>query len=105
MFDGKFRAPVERAVKPIGDTLRRTRLSPDHLTLIGLLVGAGAGVAIGWGRLKLGLLLVVLAALPDLLDGALAKASGTSSQRGAFWASALVRWRELVRGYEISRAS
>lgn len=91
MFDGKFRAPVERAVKPIGDTLRRTRMSPDHLTLIGLIIGAGAGVAIGWGRLTLGFLLVVLAALPDLLDGALAKASGTSSQRGAFFDSVIDR--------------
>lgn len=91
MFDGKFRAPVERAVKPIGDTLRRTKLTPDHLTIMGLVVGAAAGVAIGAGALKLGLLLVVLAALPDLLDGALAKASGTSSQRGAFFDSVIDR--------------
>lgn len=91
MFDGKFRAPVERAVKPIGDSLRRTRLTPDHLTFVGLIVGAGAGVAIGWGALRLGLLLVVLAALPDLLDGALAKASGSSSQRGAFFDSVIDR--------------
>ncbi|MSW20370.1 MAG: hypothetical protein F2934_01145 [Actinobacteria bacterium] len=91
MFDGKFRAPVERAVKPIGDTLRRTKMSPDHLTLIGLIIGAAAGVAIGAGKLRLGLLLVILAALPDLLDGALAKASGTSSQRGAFFDSVIDR--------------
>ena len=31
MFDGRFRAPIERAVKPVGDTLRRTRLTPDQL--------------------------------------------------------------------------
>jgi CDP-diacylglycerol--glycerol-3-phosphate 3-phosphatidyltransferase len=91
MFDGKFRAPVERAVKPIGDTLRRTRLSPDHLTILGLVLGAAAGVAVGWGKLNLGLLLVILAALPDLFDGALAKASGTSSQRGAFFDSVIDR--------------
>jgi CDP-diacylglycerol---glycerol-3-phosphate 3-phosphatidyltransferase len=91
MFDGKFRAPVERAVKPIGDGLRKTRLTPDHLTLVGLVVGAGAGVAIGWGALNLGLLLVIMAALPDLLDGALAKASGASSQRGAFFDSVIDR--------------
>jgi CDP-diacylglycerol---glycerol-3-phosphate 3-phosphatidyltransferase len=87
VFDGKFRKPIDKAVKPIGDSLRRTGLTPDHLTIAGLVVGIGAAFAIGAGYLQLGLLLVVLAALPDLLDGALAKASGSASQRGAFFDS------------------
>ena len=91
MFAGDLRAPVERAVKPIGDRLRRTRLTPDHLTVVGLVVALGAAVAIGLGWHALGLLLVILAALPDLLDGALAKASNTSSQRGAFFDSVVDR--------------
>ncbi len=91
MFDGKFRAPVDRAVKPLGNGLRRTGLSPDHLTIAGAVVAIGAAVAIGAGFLRLGLLLVVLAALPDLLDGALAKATNTSSQRGAFFDSVIDR--------------
>jgi CDP-diacylglycerol--glycerol-3-phosphate 3-phosphatidyltransferase len=91
MFDGKFRASVDRAVKPVGAGLERTGMSPDHLTILGLLVAVGASVAIGAGFLRLGLLLVVLAALPDLFDGALAKASNTSSQRGAFFDSVIDR--------------
>ena len=91
MFDGRFRAPIDKAVKPIGDGLRRTKLTPDHLTIAGLVLGVGAAVAIGLGYLPLGLLLVVLAALPDLLDGALAKASGAASQRGAFFDSTVDR--------------
>ncbi|MFT7394102.1 MAG: CDP-diacylglycerol--glycerol-3-phosphate 3-phosphatidyltransferase, partial [Candidatus Azotimanducaceae bacterium] len=86
-----FRKPVDKAVKPIGALLRKTRLTPDHLTIMGLLVGIAAAVAIGFGRLWMGLALVILAALPDLLDGALAKASGTSSQRGAFFDSTVDR--------------
>jgi CDP-diacylglycerol---glycerol-3-phosphate 3-phosphatidyltransferase len=91
MFDGKFRTPVDRAVKPLGDGLRKTGLTADHLTVVGLLVGVGAAIAIGSGRLLLGLVLVVLAALPDLLDGALAKASGSASPRGAFFDSTVDR--------------
>lgn len=91
MFDGHLRSPVEKAVKPIGDRLRRTRLTPDHLTVAGLVVALGAAVAIGLGWHAVGLLLVILAALPDLLDGALAKASNTSSQRGAFFDSVIDR--------------
>ncbi len=87
MFDGRFRAPIEKAVRPVGQGLRRTGMSPDHLTAIGLLVAAAAAVVIGRGALRGGLLLVVLAALPDLLDGALAKAANVASQRGAFFDS------------------
>jgi CDP-diacylglycerol--glycerol-3-phosphate 3-phosphatidyltransferase len=96
MFDGQFRAPVEKAVKPLGVALRRTGLSPDQLNVIGLLVAVGAAFAIGAGKLQLGLLLVVLAALPDLLDGALAKASGVASQRGAFFDSVMDRVTDAV---------
>ena len=91
MFDGNFRKSVDRAVKPLGDTLRRTKITPDQLTIAGMLIACGAAVAIGAGYLSLGLLLVILAALPDLLDGALAKASNTSSQRGAFFDSVVDR--------------
>jgi len=96
MFDGKFRKPVDAAVKPIGDVLRKTGLTPDQLTVMGLLVGIGAAVAIGAGELRLGLLLVVLAALPDLLDGALAKASDSASQRGAFFDSTIDRVTDFL---------
>ena len=91
MFDGKFRVAVDKAVKPVGDGLRRTGMSPDHLTVLGLVVAVGAAIAIGAGELRLGLILVILAALPDLFDGALAKASNTSSQRGAFFDSVIDR--------------
>ncbi|MDW3212812.1 MAG: CDP-alcohol phosphatidyltransferase family protein [Ilumatobacteraceae bacterium] len=91
MFDGKFRAPVDAAVKPMGAALRKTKLTPDHLTVVGLVVGAASAVAVGSGHLRWGLVLVILAALPDLLDGALAKASNTSSQRGAFFDSTVDR--------------
>jgi len=91
VFDGKFRKPVDAAVKPMGAALRKTKITPDHLTVVGLVLGAASAVAVGSGRLRLGLLLVILAALPDLLDGALAKASNTSSQRGAFFDSTIDR--------------
>jgi len=46
-----------------------------------LLLAVAATIVIALGGLRGGLLLVVLAALPDLLDGALAKASNNASQR------------------------
>jgi len=91
VFDGRFRKPIEKAIRPVGVALRKTGLTPDHLTVVGLVVGVGASVAVGSGHLFIGLVLVILAALPDLLDGALAKASNASSQRGAFFDSTVDR--------------
>jgi len=96
MFDGKFRASVDRAVTPLGDGLRRTGLSPDHLTVLGVVVAVGAAVAIANDHMRLGLVLVILAALPDLLDGALAKASGVASQRGAYFDSVIDRVTDAI---------
>jgi CDP-diacylglycerol--glycerol-3-phosphate 3-phosphatidyltransferase len=96
MFDGKFRAPIERAVRPVGMLLRRTGMSPDHLTILGIVVAVAAAFAIGQGALRGGLVLVIAAALPDMLDGALAKASNTASQRGAFFDSVIDRVTDSV---------
>lgn len=96
MFDGRFRTPIERAVRPVGLLLRKTGMSPDHLTILGIVVAIGAAIAIGQGALRGGLILVIAAALPDLLDGALAKASNTASQRGAFFDSVVDRVTDSV---------
>lgn len=96
MFDGRFRAPIERAVRPVGMLLRRTGMSPDHLTVLGVLVSVAAAYAIGNGALRGGLILVIAAALPDMLDGALAKASNTASQRGAFFDSVIDRVTDSI---------
>jgi CDP-diacylglycerol--glycerol-3-phosphate 3-phosphatidyltransferase len=87
MFDKNFRSQVEVRLRPVGDNIRRTGLTADHLTAIGVVMAAGAAVAIGAGALRGGLLLLVLCAVPDVLDGAVAKASGTASPRGAFFDS------------------
>lgn len=87
MFDGRFRDNAERALRPVGQQLKRTGLTADHLTLLGVAMAVAAAFAIGTGRLRTGLVLLVLTALPDVLDGAVAKASGTASSRGAFFDS------------------
>ena len=91
MVDGRFRAPIENAVRPVGQLLRRTGMSPDHLTILGILFAIAAAFSIAQGALRGGLILVILAALPDMLDGALAKAAGSASQRGAFFDSVVDR--------------
>jgi CDP-diacylglycerol---glycerol-3-phosphate 3-phosphatidyltransferase len=54
-------------------------------------MSVAAAVAIGAGNLPLGFALLLLTAIPDVLDGAVAKASGTASPRGAFFDSVVDR--------------
>src|SRR5204862_3916951 len=84
---GRFRATVEKGTKPLGTGIRRTGLTANHLTAAGLVLAAGCAVVIGTGHTGWGLVLLIAAALPDMLDGAVAKASGTASPRGAFFDS------------------
>jgi CDP-diacylglycerol--glycerol-3-phosphate 3-phosphatidyltransferase len=87
MFDGRFRTGVDKVVRPVGRALVRTGLAPDHLTTFGLVLAVPTALAIATGRLGLGLALLIFSAVPDLLDGALAKAAGRATVRGAFFDS------------------
>lgn len=87
MFDGRFRTQAEAQLRPIGKNLRKTGIRADHLTVLGVLMAGATALAIANGALRLAVLLLVLCAVPDVLDGAVAKASGTASPRGAFFDS------------------
>ena len=87
MFDGRWRTSFEAGLKPVGANLRRTGITADHLTATGVVLAAAASIAIANGALRRAPALLVLCALPDLLDGAVAKASGTAGPRGAFFDS------------------
>ena len=91
MFDGRWRSTFEKGLRPMGAQIRRTGITANHLTTTGLVMGVAAAVVIANGWLRAGLLLLALTAVPDVLDGAVAKASGTASPRGAFFDSVIDR--------------
>ena len=96
MFDKNLRVHVEKRLRPIGVNITRTGMSADHLTALGVVMAVGASVAIANGALRGGLLLLALTAVPDVLDGAVAKASGTASPRGAFFDSVADRFTDAL---------
>ncbi len=87
MFDGRWLANVDKARQPVGSVIRRTGVTADHLTFLGLVLAGVTAVALATGRLGLGLALLVATAFADLLDGPVAKAGGTAGPRGAFFDS------------------
>ncbi len=95
MFDGHLRAGVDKRTGPIGAALAKTPISADALTITGIIISIAAGVVLATGRLWVGFILVVAGAVPDLLDGPLAKMKGTTSRRGAFFDSFADRVSDL----------
>ena len=91
MFDKRCRTGVERGLRPVGSGLERVGVTADQLTVLGLVLSAASALAIARGWLIAGAALLALSAVPDVLDGAVAKASGTASPRGAFFDSVVDR--------------
>jgi CDP-diacylglycerol--glycerol-3-phosphate 3-phosphatidyltransferase len=87
LFDKRCRTGVEKGLRPVGTGLGKVGITANQLTATGVVISAMAGLAIGRGWLFVGWCLLAASAIPDLLDGAVAKASGTSSPRGAFFDS------------------
>jgi CDP-diacylglycerol---glycerol-3-phosphate 3-phosphatidyltransferase len=74
---------------PIVNLLLRLGVHPDLVTLVGTLgVAAAARVE---GELLVGTLVITAFVFSDLVDGAMARKSGTSSTFGSFWDSTLDR--------------
>lgn len=86
------RAPLARALTPIGAGLARAGVSPDAITLIGTVgVVAGALACYPSGRFVMGSLIITFFAFSDMLDGAVARARGGGTRWGAFLDSSLDR--------------
>ncbi len=77
------RQHVEKVVAPIGRALASMRVRPTHLTLCGLAVTLGGSIMLANGNVRWGALVILGGSALDGLDGAVARASGTASARGA----------------------
>src|SRR6266545_2191371 len=98
MLDRRWRAKVEQGLDPLGRGLHLLGVSADGLTLIGLAIAVGTGVLIANGNLLLAVFGVVLTGLPDVLDGSVARHSGTAGARGAFFDSVCDRVADAALG-------
>ena len=88
----RFRAGAARLIAPLALFLNRLGVSPDLVTAVGTLgVMLGALICYPLGWLWQGTLIVTFFVLADMLDGQMAKLSGTASKWGAFLDSSLDR--------------
>lgn len=92
MLSLHVRPALRRLLTPVGVALGRAGLTPDAIT-IGGTVGVTAAALFFYprGRFVLGTIVISLFALGDMLDGAVARARGSSGRWGAFLDSTLDR--------------
>src|SRR5260370_10209451 len=76
---------LARLLAPAGEALARTPLTANMVTVIGAVgVTAGALTLFPTGHLFIGTVVCTAFVLTDMLDGALARARGSSGSFGAF---------------------
>jgi CDP-diacylglycerol--glycerol-3-phosphate 3-phosphatidyltransferase len=94
--DQARRALSEYVETPAARLLGRLGLTPNAVTLIGLVIAGGSAYLISIGSWWSGGIVVLAAGVFDLFDGALARASGRVSRFGALLDSVVDRVSEAV---------
>lgn len=96
MLSANFRSYSDRIMLPLGGFVAKFGISPNILTLIGLLLSVAAAGAFAYGNLVYALVLLALTALFDVLDGAVAKAAGKITEFGGFLDSMADRYSDAL---------
>lgn len=96
MFNVIRRALGRRASTLPARALARTGITPNQLTVLGLLLTIGVAWILSRGDFLLGGFLVLLSGAFDLLDGGLARATGRTTRFGALLDSTFDRFSEAA---------
>ncbi|MGD2100663.1 MAG: CDP-alcohol phosphatidyltransferase family protein [Acidimicrobiia bacterium] len=92
----RVRPHVTRYLDAIGRTLAKVGMTPTAMTALGLALVLAGSIMVATGRLVSGAWVIALGSALDGLDGAVARASGKVSPRGAFLDSAFDRIGEIA---------
>jgi CDP-diacylglycerol--glycerol-3-phosphate 3-phosphatidyltransferase len=88
----RFRQFWTKVITPIANLLLKLGVSADVVTLVGTIgVCAGALIFFPRGQLWLGVVIITCFVFSDLIDGHMARTSGTSSKWGSYLDSTLDR--------------
>jgi len=96
MFSRRIQQRARHLVALLIRPLARLGVTPNTLTVIGLLISILTAVVIAQGYLVAGGLLVLFAGFFDMFDGAMARVLNTATTFGAFFDSTLDRYSESI---------
>lgn len=95
-FTDRLRVRFQKDLDRIGGFLDRLGITPDMLTLFGVLGNLTGAVLIAFGYLTAGGMVLLLMGAMDALDGTLARLKGSPSKWGGFLDSVSDRYSELL---------
>jgi len=87
---------VRHKLLGIGTALAKLGMTPNMLTIIGVILNLVVAIIIATGHARLGGALLLVASAFDMLDGAVARATGLTSKFGGFLDSTLDRYSESL---------
>jgi phosphatidylglycerophosphate synthase len=96
MFSRHIQQRVRQIVTMIIRPLAGLGITPNTLTVLGLMLSILTAVVIAQGLFLAGGLLVLFAGIFDMFDGAMARARNASTTFGAFFDSTLDRYSESI---------
>lgn len=92
----QFRRIFKGTLTPIAGFLNRIGLTPNTMTIIGLIGNAIGAYFLARGEMTIGGIIILLMGPIDALDGTMARLRGMDGQFGAFVDSVTDRYSELV---------
>lgn len=96
MLTGWLRKTFRGVLEAVARFFNRFGVTPNQLTLIGLILQAIVAVVIATGNLRLAGILLVFFSIFDAFDGTLARMTGQVSRFGAFFDATIDRYAESV---------
>lgn len=94
MFTTRFETWVRRQAEALLSAIGRVPLTPNQVTVVGVILTFGAAGLIAFGQLRWAGIVLIFAGTCDILDGALARSTHASYPYGAFLDSTLDRYAE-----------
>ena len=96
MISAKIGHKLDPYIYTVAKHLLGKNVNPNLLTFSGFVLNAGAAFLLATGYLRWGGFTVLGAGLCDLLDGAMARNQGRTTQFGAFFDSVMDRYSDMV---------
>jgi CDP-diacylglycerol---glycerol-3-phosphate 3-phosphatidyltransferase len=96
MFTTRFEAWVRRRAEALIEAVGRVPLTPNQVTVVGLVLTFVAAGLVAFGQLRWAGVVLIFAGTCDILDGAIARSTHASYPYGAFLDSTLDRYSEAA---------